>query len=64
MADKPRMTLSGTIVKTSKKAVQVALDNGRVQWVPRRLCQDGADLVEGDRNPSVEIWFLEQEAWR
>ena len=54
--------LSGSsVIRTTQKAVLVRLDDLTEIWIPRSVCLDGDDIVDGDEDISVQAWWAEQE---
>ena len=49
------------IIRVSEKAVLVRFIDLREIWIPRSVCENGADLDEGDTDLVVADWFINKE---
>jgi hypothetical protein len=59
----PYVTLSDVdeVIATTQKAVLVRFTHGQETWIPRTVCDGGAQLAKGDTDIVVTGWFAARE---
>ena len=54
-------TLDGLVLKTTDAAVLWQPASGEEFWIPRRVCIQGDEIDDGDKDIIVADWWLRQE---
>lgn len=65
MTEKQYNIVSGTIAKTTAKAILVGIGLHDEHWIPRSVIEDGSEINENDIGEDldllVESWFVDKE---